>query len=258
MLKLDSTSHDEVFKSVLVVIPAYNAEKTIGDVVAGIKEVSPHLDVLVIDDGSSDGSGAAAELAGASLVSHNRNMGKGAALRTGFQRFLAGEYAAVITLDADGQHSPGEIPGLIRSWIEDHEDIVVGTRKRSVGTMPLLRIFTNTVSSWLVSLSAGRRIRDSQSGYRLITRPVLERVETDSQGYGAESEILIKAGAMGFRIGSAPITTIYEDEKSYIHPLKQPLLFLGLIFKSLFWRFEGLGRRRPRQDKHSSDQRRWR
>lgn len=237
------TSQHEVFKSILVVIPAFNAERTVGDVVRGIQKVSPDLDVLVIDDGSTDDSAGAAEQAGADVVRHSCNMGKGAALRTGFQRFLEGSHKAVITLDADGQHSPDEIPALVDCWLEDGADIVVGTRKRSVGSMPLLRILTNTVSSWLVSLSAGSRIRDSQSGYRLITRPVIQEVRTDSLGYAAESEILIKAGSMGFHIGSAPISTIYEDEKSYIHPLKQPLLFLGLILKSLFWRSRSIGRR---------------
>jgi hypothetical protein len=108
--------------------------------------------------------------------------------------------------------------------------------------MPLVRIFTNTVSTWLVSLSSGRRIPDSQSGYRLLTRRVIDSVETTSTGYGAESEILIKAATRGFTISSAPISTIYENEKSYIHPLKQPLLFLGLIIRSLFWRFGRIGR----------------
>jgi glycosyltransferase involved in cell wall biosynthesis len=236
------TSQDEVFEFILVLIPAFNAERTIGDVVRGVKAVSPRLSVLVIDDGSGDGSARAAEEAGATVVSHSGNMGKGAALRTGFGLFLEGSYKAVITLDADGQHRPEEIPRLVDCWLKERADIVVGTRKRSVGNMPLLRIMTNTISSWLVSLSAGKRIPDSQSGYRLITRSVIERVRTSSRGYGAESEILIKAASMGFNIGEAPISTIYEQEKSYIHPLKQPLLFMGLILKSLFWRFERVGK----------------
>ena len=151
-------------------------------------------------------------------------------------------FRAVITLDADGQHSPLEIPKLIEAWLNKRADIVIGTRERHVGSMPLLRIFTNTVSSWLVSLSAGQYIPDSQSGYRLIARSVIENIETESRGYGAESEILIKAAIAGYSIESAPISTLYGDETSYIHPLKQPLLFLGLIFKSLFWRWERIGK----------------
>jgi glycosyltransferase involved in cell wall biosynthesis len=236
-------SLEDAYRSTVVLIPAYNAAATVADVVRGVKEVSPHLTVIVVDDGSTDGTAGAAEAAGASVIKHGTNMGKGEALRTGFSEFLKGDHKAVITLDADGQHSPREIPGLVRCWLEEQADIVIGTRRRDAQKMPLLRICTNTLSSWLVSLSAGTYIRDSQSGYRLLTRDVIEGVSTSSRGYGAESEILIKAAAGGYKIGSAPISTIYEDEKSYIHPLKQPLLFLGLIIRSFFWRFKRRGKK---------------
>jgi glycosyltransferase involved in cell wall biosynthesis len=235
---------DYAYKATLVVIPAYNAEKSIADVVKKVREASCHLTALVVDDGSADRTALEAEKAGATVVKHGRNLGKGAALRTGFREFLGKDFKAVITLDADGQHSPLEIPKLVEAWLSKRADIVIGTRAKEAGNMPALRIFTNTVSSWLVSLSAGQYIPDSQSGYRLLSRSVVENVETTSKGYGAESEILIKASAAGYKIESAPISTIYEDETSYINPLKQPLLFLGLIFKSFFWRFERLGKRR--------------
>jgi glycosyltransferase involved in cell wall biosynthesis len=235
---------DYAHRSTLVVIPAYNAARMLGSVLDQIREVSPHLNVLVVDDGSTDRTAAVAEIGKAIVVKHERNMGKGEALRTGFREFLNRDFKAVITLDADGQHSPSEIPKLIEAWLNERADIVIGTRKRQVGEMPLLRIFTNTVSSWLVSLSAGQYIPDSQSGYRLIARSVIENVKTESCGYGAESEILIKAAIAGYTIESATISTLYGDETSYIHPLKQPFLFLGLIFKSLFWRWERIGKSR--------------
>jgi glycosyltransferase involved in cell wall biosynthesis len=242
MAEQTGLSLQESYRSSLVLVPAYNAEATIADVIRGVKDVSPDLGVIVVDDGSIDGTASAAEAAGARVIRHGRNMGKGEALRTGFKEFLEGNRKTVITLDADGQHSPREIPGLIDCWRTEGADIVIGTRRRDVAKMPLLRICTNTLSSWLVSLSAGTYIPDSQSGYRLLTREVITGVSTSSRGYGAESEILIKAAASGYRIGAAPISTIYEDEKSYIHPLKQPLLFLGLIMKSFFWRFRRLGK----------------
>ena len=237
---------DYAYRSTLVVIPAYNAGKTISDVVEKVREVSPYLTTVVVDDGSADGTAGEAGKAGAIVVKHGRNLGKGAALRTGFREFLSRDFRAVITLDADGQHSPLEIPKLVEAWLTKRADIVVGTRERRGGGMPRIRIFTNTVSSWLVSLSAGQYIADSQSGYRLLSRSVVENIQTKSKGYGAESEILIKAATAGYKIESAPIATIYEDERSYIHPVKQPLRFLGLIIKSFFWRFERVGTRRSR------------
>ncbi len=238
------TMLDYAYRSTLVVIPAYNAARTLGRVLEQVREVSPHLTILVIDDGSSDKTSAVAEIGKAHVTRHEHNKGKGEALRTGFTEFLNRDFKAVITLDADGQHSPLEIPKLIEAWLNKRADIVIGTRERQIGNMPFLRILTNTVSSWLVSLSAGQYIPDSQSGYRLIARSVISNIETESHGYGAESEILIKAAIAGYSIESAPISTLYGNETSYIHPLKQPFLFLGLIFKSLFWRWERFGKDR--------------
>ncbi len=237
------TMVDYAYKSTVVVIPAYNAAKTIRKVVSQVREVSPHLAILVVDDGSVDSTADEAARSGAIVVKHGRNLGKGAALRTGFREFLTKDFKAVITLDADGQHSPLEIPKLVEAWLKKRADIVIGTRDRRTGGMPAIRVFSNTVSSWLVSLSARQYIPDSQSGYRLLSRSVVENVETRSKDYGAESEILIKAAIAGYKIESAPIATIYEDETSYIHPLKQPLRFMGMMFRSIFWRFERSGKR---------------
>jgi glycosyltransferase involved in cell wall biosynthesis len=238
------TMLDYAYRSTLVVIPSYNAARTLGKVLEDIRAVSPHLTTLVVDDGSTDRTAAVAEIGKAIVVSHECNMGKGEALRTGFAEFLSRGFKAVVTMDADGQHSPAEIPKLIEAWLSKRADIVIGTRKRQIGRMPLLRIITNTVSSWLVSLSAWQYIPDSQSGYRLIARSVIENIRTESRGYGAESEILIKASIAGYAIESAPISTLYGEETSYIHPMKQPLLFLGLILKSILWRWERIGKSR--------------
>jgi glycosyltransferase involved in cell wall biosynthesis len=239
-------SLEQAYRSVMVLIPAYNGGSAVGQVVRGTRAVSAALSILVVDDGSTDTTAQAALEAGAVVVSHPQNLGKGAALRTGFEHFLAADLGAVVTLDADGQHSPAEIPALVGRWLATRADIVIGTRRRRAGRMPRLRVITNTLSSLLVSLSAGKYIHDSQSGYRLLSRRVVREVKTSSRGYGAESEILIRAVAAGFTVVPAPISTIYRGEKSYIHPLKQPLLFLGLILKSFFWRFERVGRRQTR------------
>jgi glycosyltransferase involved in cell wall biosynthesis len=226
----------------MVLIPAYNAGAALDHVVREARALGTGLEVLVVDDGSTDSTARIARGGGATVVSHPVNLGKGAALRTGFDRFLASGRKAVVTLDADGQHSPAEIPSLVRCWLETGADIVIGTRRRNVGGMPPLRVITNTLGSLLVSLSAGTWIRDSQSGYRLLGRRVVDEVRTTSPGYLAESEILIRAATRGFTIREAPISTIYRGERSYIHPVKQPLLFLGLIIRSFLWRFERVGK----------------
>ena len=223
---------------VMALIPAYNAGGAVGKVVRDISRLGAGITTVVIDDGSSDSTAAEAAQAGAVVLKHPCNKGKGEALRTGFAHFLATDLKAVVTLDADGQHAPAEIPVLVERWAGTGADIVVGTRKRDLRKMPPLRVMTNTLSSLLVSLAAGKYIHDSQSGFRLLSRRVVERVRTTSRGYGAESEILIKAATRGYKVVSAPVSTIYGLEKSYIDPLKQPLRFLGLIAKSVLWRFE--------------------
>jgi glycosyltransferase involved in cell wall biosynthesis len=229
-----------------VVVPAYKAEAHIGDVVRETLEVSPAMRVVVVDDGSDDATGERAREAGATVVTHEANRGKWAALETGFAEFLKTRRQAVVTLDADGQHSPAEIPNLIDVWQREGADIVVGSRRREVGNMPFIRILTNSISSGLVSLVAGATIKDSQSGYRLHSRRVIENVEVKTGGYEAESEILVKAVRMGYKVASAPISTIYGEETSHIHPLKVPARFLGTIGKMIAWRLEGSGKKEQR------------
>jgi glycosyltransferase involved in cell wall biosynthesis len=226
---------------VMAIVPAYNSASSVGSVVSGIVGLGSVACTLVVDDGSTDQTAEAARRAGALVIAHPVNLGKGAALRTGFEQFLATRLGAAVTLDADGQHDPAEIPILVKRWRDTGADIVIGTRRRDVKKMPILRVLTNAVSSFLVSVAAGQRIDDSQSGFRLLSRSVVGAVRTKSSGYDAESEILVKAAAKGFRVVSAPVSTIYGDERSHINPLKQPILFIWVMLKSIFWRFERSG-----------------
>ncbi len=229
---------EDAYRRVAVVIPAYNAESTIEEVVKRTKSISSEIKVIVVDDGSKDQTAELARKSNACVISHDRNRGKGVALQTGFSRALADGAEAVITLDADCQHAPEEIPKFLEQWLKSNADLIIGTRERSIGKMPVVRVFTNAASSFLVSLSAGKRIKDSQSGYRLLSRRLINEMPTQCPGYGAESELVIKAAIRGYKIESVPISTIYGSEKSYIHPVKQPLLFIGLILRSIFWRLE--------------------
>jgi glycosyltransferase involved in cell wall biosynthesis len=208
----------------------------VGNVVRAVGVLGLGLDVLVVNDGSTDGTTQAARAAGAEVVEHSRNMGKGAALKTGFDYALEHGYEAIIAMDGDEQHDAATIPSFIKALESGEWDIVVGSRMGEVRDMPGIRIWTNQTTSRVISRLARQDIPDSQSGYRIIRTTVLEGMELVTRCYDTESEILIRAGRRGFRIGSIPIESIYTDGISHINPVIDTLRFLRLIWRSLFWR----------------------
>lgn len=220
----------------LVVVPCKNAEQTIGRLVRAIHGIDASLDVLVVDDGSTDGTGRAARDAGAAVIRHETNRGKGAALRTGFGHAAGLGYDAVITMDGDLQHDPAAIPAFVAALEAGSGDIVIGTRMRAVGEMPRIRIWTNRTTSRVVSRLAGRQIPDSQSGYRAMRMEVIRDLPLVTSRYDTESEILIRAGRRGAAIASIPIESIYGSGVSHINPVIDTLRFLRLVARSLFWR----------------------
>jgi len=218
-----------------VVIPAYNEEKRIGEVVRRVREFIE--DVVVVDDGSKDGTAQRANEAGAKVLVHGENRGKGAALKTGFEFAVREGFDAVITLDADGQHDPVEIPKFLREAEKNELQIIVGNRMGKPEGMPVVRYLTNRFTSFVISKMSGQRIPDSQSGFRLIRKEVLESLSIESSNFDAESEILIKASLAGFKIGNVPIKTIYRgDERSKINPMVDTVRFFRLVFKGMRWR----------------------
>jgi glycosyltransferase involved in cell wall biosynthesis len=221
-------------KRIAVVIPAYNAGRTIAELVQRVREFVDPQDVVVIDDGSQDETSGLAQQAGATVLKHERNQGKGEALKTGFGHVRARDYAAVITMDADLQHSPDSIPDFIRR-AQDFSGILIGTRERNLKIMPFARWLTNHLTSVIVSILSGVTVRDSQSGYRLIPVEVLREVRLKSRKYDLESEILIKAARKGFGIGEVSISTIYRNGKSFINPLVDTGRFIRLMWNSLWW-----------------------
>ncbi|MBD3349801.1 MAG: glycosyltransferase [Candidatus Eisenbacteria bacterium] len=222
----------------LVIIPCKNLEGAVGDVVRSVLALELDLDALVVDDGSSDNTGDEAAKAGATVITHPVNMGKGEALRTGFEYAVENGYDAVVTMDGDGQHDPASIPDFVEALKSGDEDIVVGSRMHAVGDMPGLRIWTNRTTSRIVSRLARQTILDSQSGFRIHGIEVLADVTGSlvTSKYDTESEILIRAGRRGYRIGSIPIASIYHDSVSHIDPFVDTLRFVGLVVRSLFWR----------------------
>jgi len=222
----------------LVIIPCKNLESEVGGVVRGVLGLDLDLDVVVIDDGSTDGTSQAARAANAHVLRHDVNRGKGAALKTGFEYAVEKAYDAVITMDGDGQHEPSAIPDFLDALEKTDADVIIGTRMHAVGEMPKLRIWTNRTTSRIVSLLAGQEIPDSQSGYRLIRIPVLRDVVKSfvTTRYDTESELLIRAARRGYRMAAVTIRSIYTGTVSHINPFVDTLRFVRLVTRSLFWR----------------------
>lgn len=223
---------------VLVLIPALNAAKHIGPVVRAALQETP--DVVVIDDGSTDGTGAVAREAGAKTVlRHDVNRGKGGALKTGFAHALANGYDAVITLDADGQHLPHEIPKFVACRAETHADLIIGGRAHLFARMLPRRRMANRFSAWAIAKASKTGITDSQSGFRLYTANLLRSVKLHTDGFDMESEVIVRAGCGGFSVTTTPIELGFVDGVSTSHykPLLDTLRIAWTVFRArFFWR----------------------
>lgn len=188
---------------IVVVIPALNAAPFLGDVVRGARLHG--YPVLVVDDGSTDATSDVARQAGAEVVRHEENLGKGAALKTGFAWALERGVAAVVTLDADGQHLPRQISLFVEAWRRSGADLIIGSRRHLFEGMLPRRRNANRFSAWAISHASGRTIPDSQSGFRLYSARLLREVHVEGTGFDAESEVIVRAGRAGYGIEAVPI-----------------------------------------------------
>ena len=202
---------------ILALIPGYQEGPRIADVVERARR---HLPVVVVDDGSTDDTASRAEAAGATVLRQVPNRGKGAALRAGFRYALDRGVEAVVTLDADGQHDPAEIPAFLEAWAAGTGQppaLIVG--RRDFGAMPPVRRLSNTVGAFVVSAAVGRRIPDNQSGYRLVSRPLMAALlDSEEDGFAFEVEMIARCIALDLPIAWIPIRTIYAGEPSHIRP----------------------------------------
>jgi glycosyltransferase involved in cell wall biosynthesis len=219
---------------VCILISAYNAEQTLGAVLEKIRPLT--MNVIVVDDGSVDQTKRVALEYGVLLLEHPSNLGKGAALRLGFQYVLQKEYQVVITLDADGQHDPSEIPSLLRIFQSIKPDILIASRAGEFDRMTFLRRFWNRLGVKAVARLCHADITDSQSGFRLIRTEILKGISLLTSGYETELELLIKACKKGFNVLSVPTITPRVDgtESSHFRPVtdtwKECKLFLRMLF----------------------------
>ncbi len=209
-------------------IPAYNEAARIVPVIVGAQQ---HLPVLVVDDGSGDETAALAARSGARVLRQTPNQGKGAALRAGFRHALDAGYEAVITLDADGQHDPAEIPTFFRAYEATHADLIIGAR--DFGQIPTVRRLANRLGRWSFSWAIGQPILDNQSGYRLITRRLMEAtLASQEHGFEFEVDMIVICVERNYRLGWAPIRTIYAGESSHIDPLHHIVHFSRVVWQT--------------------------
>jgi len=215
-----------------VLIPSYNEAKTIGSIISDLK--SRGIITYVVDDGSSDDTYQKASSAGAIVIKHDRNKGKGASLREGFGRILKEDFGAVLIMDGDNQHEVSSIPDFLREMDETGADMVIGNRMDNSAGMPLVRRLTNRFMSSLISWMSGQYVPDTQCGFRLIKKIVLELIILKSSNFEIESELIIRAAKKGFRISSVPIRAVYEDEESRINPVVDTIRFIAFVIKTSF------------------------
>jgi glycosyltransferase involved in cell wall biosynthesis len=221
--------------NICVLIPAYNAAGTIGSVLEKVQSLE--LDTMVVNDGSTDDTASVVQRHGVRFIEHPSNLGKGAALRTGFRSILQRGYELVITLDADGQHDPIEIPFLLDVFRSVKPDLLIASRAGEFHRMTFLRRFWNRLGVKAVSRLCHSDITDSQSGFRLIRTSVLRDISLTTTGFELELELLIKACKKGFGVLSIPIHVPRVDgtSSSHFRPVTDTWLVCKLFLRSLSW-----------------------
>ena len=213
--------------TVAAVIPAYLEEKHIADVVLRTLRQLPN--VVVVDDGSTDRTAEQARSGGADVIVHEQNRGKGGAIKSGFRYWLGHGSTYVVILDGDGQHLPEEIERFLAAASSGIGELLIGTRMNDVREMPMVRKMVNRYMSRKISRACGQEIPDTQCGFRMVHRSIIPSLLGGTERFDYETEMLILASRAGCRIASVPISTVYSDEVSSIHPLRDTLRFFKLM-----------------------------
>ena len=215
-------------KNGCIIIPAYNEETHIPTVV---RLSTKQLPTLVIDDGSRGGTVQKAKESGAIVFEQTTNQGKGSALKRGFVEAIQLGYEYAITIDADGQHDVQEVPKFQEFFAANGYDLIIGYRNFS--KMPLSRRIANTLGEKAFSWAMGMKILDNQSGYRLLSKRLMESVLTIQEtGFEFEVDVIVNCLQNDYLLGWVPIRTIYGEETSHIQPVKHITNFLRVVFQT--------------------------
>ncbi|NLP12464.1 glycosyltransferase family 2 protein [bacterium] len=221
---------------ILLAIPVYNEVRHLPQVLAGVLQIMDAEDLLIIDDGSTDGTLVAIEHLRLPTLQHAQNEGKGISLLQALRYAREKQYDWLVCMDGDGQHHPADLPLFLQHIARDEDDVVLGNRMQRAGTMPLQRQWSNRLSSLILSLliNNGQRLIDTQCGFRALRVSSLQETWFREKGFQFESEVLLVLGRRGCRIRQIPIQSCYAQEKSSIHPMADTLRFLKLVFRSLW------------------------
>jgi glycosyltransferase involved in cell wall biosynthesis len=225
----------ELNKRVCVIIPVYNESKSIGTLVEHLQ--AKELVVLVVDDGSTDGSALIAERFGAMVLRMEHRRGKGSALTAGFRWALDQSFQAVLTMDGDGQHAVADVELFLRAAETCGPCVITGNRlARGSRQMPKIRLWTNRFMSAIISMAIRCRVPDTQCGFRYISADVLKNISITTRAFEIETEVLMKAAKGGYPIISVPVACIYDRGVSRIRPVRDAMKFFYFYCKQIFRR----------------------
>lgn len=215
----------------VALIPAFNEARTMTAVITGLSGIVDH--VLVVDDGSTDGTGAIAARAGAEVIAHPTNRGKGRAVRAGITALAGRHFTHLLLLDGDMQHLPSEAPLLLDAAAKTGADLVLGERSFSRESMPVSRYHANRLGSRALSWFVGLPLRDTQCGFRVVRLAALRDLRLGASGYEIETEMLVKMCRRGATMASVPISAVYGGRKSRLRPVRDTTktCFLAVYYR---------------------------
>lgn len=215
-----------------VLIPSYKSAHLLNRFIPSLLKKVPAVNICVVDDASYDGTFEVCKTFNIKCLSHEFNRGKGAALSTGFKYLVDNGALWIVTMDADGQHSPDDLPCFLNETrVNPGIGICIGARSMRAGTMPLDRICSNRLTSWIMSILSGSQIIDSQCGYRIYSSELLKKITIEFNRFEMESEVILKSVALGYSVSFTNVQTLYLDGKSHISHFKDTFRWVVAVLK---------------------------